>query len=120
MSENGRDRRGRFAVGNSGGPGNPHARRVAALRSALLESVTEADLRAIVAKLVERAKQGDLVAARGLFDRIFGRPTSMVDLAVEGVVLTEGESVAELRKELLDQPKNLEFLRERPDSAALH
>jgi len=28
----GRDARGRFTKGNPGGPGNPHARRVAALR----------------------------------------------------------------------------------------
>jgi hypothetical protein len=31
---NGRDERGRFAVGNPGGPGNPFAKRAAALRKA--------------------------------------------------------------------------------------
>src|SRR5207248_10793741 len=36
----GRDARGRFAPGNPGGPGNPFARRVAELRTALLDMVT--------------------------------------------------------------------------------
>ena len=30
--DNGRDKQGRFAVGNKGGPGNPYARRVAQMR----------------------------------------------------------------------------------------
>ncbi len=30
--DNGRDKQGRFAVGNKGGPGNPCARRVAQMR----------------------------------------------------------------------------------------
>ena len=34
-----RDARGRFAPGNQGGPGNPFARRVAALRQSLLDAV---------------------------------------------------------------------------------
>lgn len=35
---NGRDSQGRFATGNSGGPGNPYARQVAALRCTLPEA----------------------------------------------------------------------------------
>src|SRR5258708_2822640 len=42
----GRDGSGRFAKGNKGGPGNPFARRVGRLRSALLEVVTEEKLKA--------------------------------------------------------------------------
>ena len=37
----GRDVQGRFRPGNPGGPGNPFARKVAALRKALLDSVSE-------------------------------------------------------------------------------
>lgn len=72
-SPNGRTSRGRFAVGNPGGPGNPYARRVAALREALLASVTEADIRAVAQALVARAKQGDVPAVRELLDRLVGR-----------------------------------------------
>ncbi len=71
---NGRDGRGRFAQGNSGGPGNPHAGKVAKLRSALLAAVTEEDVRQIVERLVQLAKDGDLAAVRELFLRTIGRP----------------------------------------------
>ncbi|HZY89219.1 MAG TPA: hypothetical protein VFE78_30630 [Gemmataceae bacterium] len=55
---------GRFGKGNSGGPGNPFARQVAALRRALLASVTEEDLEAVTRELVRQAKEGDLAAAK--------------------------------------------------------
>ena len=70
---NGRDARGRFAAGNAGGPGNPHAHHVGQLRSPLLAAVTEKDMRAIAAKLVTLAKGGDVRAIRELFDRTLGR-----------------------------------------------
>lgn len=71
---NGRAPNGRFAAGNAGGPGNPQAKRVAALRKALLKSVKPADVEAIIAKLVEAAKAGDTVAAREILDRTIGKP----------------------------------------------
>lgn len=71
---NGRDARGRFAVGNAGGPGNPHAARVGQLRAALLDAVTPADVRAIVSALVEQAKAGDVRAIREVLDRTLGKP----------------------------------------------
>ena len=77
--DNGRDGHGRFAKGNPGGPGNPFARRTAALRSVMLDTVGEDDLKAIVAKLVEQAKGGDVVAAREVLTRIIGRPTESPD-----------------------------------------
>ena len=55
---NGRDLSGRFSKGNPGGPGNPLARRTAAVRRLFNESVGEDDLRAVVAELVARAKAG--------------------------------------------------------------
>jgi hypothetical protein len=72
--DNGRDEHGRFTPGNSLAKGNPHAVRVAKLRSALLNTVTEDDMREIVRKLVSLAKDGDTIAARILFDRVLGRP----------------------------------------------
>jgi hypothetical protein len=73
-SNGGRGSSGRFAAGNKGGPGNPHARRVAELRAALLEAVTPADMKAIVAKLVRKAKAGDIRAAREIIERTLGKP----------------------------------------------
>ena len=73
-STNGRTPRGQFAKGNPGGPGNPYARRTAALRSALLDAVTEADIRAIAKALVKRARDGEVPAVRELLDRLLGRP----------------------------------------------
>ena len=72
---NGRDQQGKFVPGNSISKGNPHARRVAALRSALLEAVSEDDMRAVIAKVVEQSKEGDMMAAKVLFERVLGRPT---------------------------------------------
>lgn len=46
---------------------------MAALRSALLEAVTPADIAEVVASLVTQAKAGDIAAAKVLFDRCLGR-----------------------------------------------
>lgn len=77
---NGRDARGRFARGNKGGPGNPRCRRAAALRQLLVGAVSDDDFRAVVAKLVDMAKAGDLAAIRELFDRMLGRPVGIDEL----------------------------------------
>ncbi len=70
----GRQGNGRFAPGNNAGRGNPHAKRVGELRSALLGAVTPEDLMAIVAKLVDLAKQGDIPAAKEILTRTLGKP----------------------------------------------
>ncbi len=71
---NGRDDRGRFSVGNPGGRGNPHAAQVGRLRAALLEAVTPEDIAAIIARLIEQAKGGDVRAIKEVFDRTLGKP----------------------------------------------
>ena len=69
-----RDASGRFASGNKFGKGNPLNKRVGQLRSALIRAVTTDDLRAIIAKLIELAKAGDVIAAREVLDRTLGKP----------------------------------------------
>ena len=71
-----RDRCGRFGPGNKAAAarGNPHAARVNAWRGALAATVTERDLRAVVAQLVERAKAGERWAIIELLDRCLGKP----------------------------------------------
>ena len=83
-STNGRTPRGQFATGNPGGPGNPYARRTAALRSALLDAVTEADIRAIAKAgggvsiaLLERHAS----VARRLTEQQFAYFTPIVELS---------------------------------------
>ena len=75
---NGRKPNGQFAKGNSGGPGNPYARRVARLRSTLLETVGEDGLADIVQGLVTAAKNGDVAAAKLLLSYILGKPVETV------------------------------------------
>jgi hypothetical protein len=77
--QSGRDGKGRFARGNKGGPGNPFNRRVAALRQLLLERVSDEDLGAIIDRLVEKAKEGDVSAARLVLSYTVGKPSSAVD-----------------------------------------
>ena len=69
---NGRGSGGRFAKGNAGGPGNPHARKVAQLRSTLLRAISSGDLRAVVKKLLDQAKAGDVQAAKLVIERCLG------------------------------------------------
>jgi len=69
----------RFTKGNTGGPGNPYARRVAALKQAMLEASSADDLQDIVRGLVDRAKQGEKDSICILFDRLFGKPTATQD-----------------------------------------
>jgi hypothetical protein len=78
--DSGRRADGRFAVGNKAGKGNPHAWKVHKLRSMLLKSVTEADIRAAAKKLVELARGGDLAAIRELLDRTTGKAPPTLEI----------------------------------------
>ena len=72
-SANGRDSDGRF------GPVNPFAQQVAALRAALVESVTPDDIRAIAARLVQDSRAGDNTATKLLFQYVIGKPQPATD-----------------------------------------
>jgi len=72
---NGRDNQGRFAVGNRGGPGNPHAQRTSLLRNAMLSAVSADDVEKIIQAVVKAAKEGDIAAAREVLDRTIGKPS---------------------------------------------
>jgi len=69
----GRNENGKFTKGNKFARGNPLAQRVQKLRSALLQAVTPADIKAVVKVLLSQAKAGDIVACRELLDRTLGK-----------------------------------------------
>lgn len=89
---NGRTASGKFAKGNAGGPGNPHAAKVAKLRSAMLRTVTVKDMQAIVLALVTAAKAGDTTAAKILLDRVLGASTAL-DVLLRIERLESGEEL---------------------------
>ncbi len=78
-ASNGRSKNGRFAPGHKLAKGNPHAAKVQKLRSSLLKSVSVADLKDVVKKLVDAAKAGDVSAVKLLFDRLLG-PALALDI----------------------------------------
>ena len=88
-----RDARGRFVKGNPGGPGNPYGQKVAQLRSALFLAVSANDLRAVVKKLLQLAKGGDVQAAKVVLDRLLGPPVE-VDI-LERLERLESAAVAD-------------------------
>jgi hypothetical protein len=103
----GRDERGRFAEGNTFG-GNPFARKVASLRAALLEAVTEQDVREIGYVLLLKAQGGDLASTKLLFQYVLGKPQPFVSpdrLAIDALRALEEsavppEKVAEITRKL--------------------
>lgn len=74
-----RNNNGQFASGNAGGPGNPFGRRVAKLRGLLMDSVSDDDLKEIVASMVQQAKAGDAAAVKLLLAYLVGKPGDAVD-----------------------------------------
>ena len=72
--------KGRFGPGNKGGSGgNELASKASQLRMALVRAVSPADIEDIAAALVEKAKQGEVPAAKEVFDRCLGKAEA-VDL----------------------------------------
>ena len=80
---NGRDTHGRFAPGNKGGPGNPHAGKVAILRRALLDAVTTKDVQEVARALLRKARSGDVAAVKVLLPYLLGPPATAQDAELE-------------------------------------
>ncbi len=84
MGKNGRDRHGRFAAGNPGGPGRPRRLVEADYLAKISESVSLTDWQQIVQKANEDAKNGDWRAREWLTQYLVGREPkhTLFDLAV--------------------------------------
>jgi hypothetical protein len=74
----GRTAAGTFGAGNKFARGNPTARRMAALRNALMSAVDDQKLAALGAKLYESALAGDWTAAKLLLLYAVGKPVEAV------------------------------------------
>jgi hypothetical protein len=103
----GRGERGRFAPGNRFAKGNPHARRVAALRKAFLDAATEDRMRRLADKLLKMAEAGDVTAARLALEYTLGKPAPAADIDRLGLdevsMLLEAPKVMSLFRELCDR-----------------
>ena len=73
----GHDARGRFTVGNLGGPGNPFNRQIAALRKEIVNCCTPERLRRIAVKMMDLAEEGDIAAAKLILTFAIGKPQPM-------------------------------------------
>ncbi|MFO1076682.1 MAG: hypothetical protein U1E73_03040 [Planctomycetota bacterium] len=69
----GRDARGRFALGNAGGPGAPRGRRDE-LRKAAEDAVTPEHAAALMRRAARMGLEGNLTAIKLVLDRACGRP----------------------------------------------
>jgi hypothetical protein len=109
---NGRSENGRFAPGNSFARGNPTARHAQRLRQLFVTAVTEDDVKAIVAKLVELAKAGDIQAANLLLTRALGKPsTADTSLPIDSEPITSVDQVKTLddaREYLIQQNPDID------------
>jgi len=101
----GRDRGGRFAVGNAGGPGNPRLRALAKHQQAIADALTVEQVQDVVRNLHAAALAGDTMAAKVLLDRIAGKPAeapSTIDVGdVDAATLAHGDGVADLAARVL-------------------
>jgi len=72
-----RDKLGRFGPGNPGSSGGVLQRRVHALRLAVTDAVSPADIKDVMLALLRAAKAGDVPAAKEFLDRAIGKPRDM-------------------------------------------
>jgi hypothetical protein len=75
----GRTSKGTFAAGNQFARGNPNARKMAALRAALLESMTPERMKALGERLYTAAMAGNWIAAKLLLAYAIGKAPEAVN-----------------------------------------
>jgi hypothetical protein len=101
MAKAAHDERGRFTVGNPGGPGRPPRPVEREYLRALNEAVSLDDWEAVVKAAVADAKDGDAKAREWLARYLIGdEPPRLIDLSVDDVV-AGGGIAAELLKGLV-------------------
>lgn len=84
-----RNEQGRFIKGNRAGKGRPIGSKVDALRRSLIDSVTPDDIREIIGAVILQAKNGDLNAAKLVFNQVLGNPAQMDIIERSGLARME-------------------------------
>jgi hypothetical protein len=77
----GRNNVGHFVKGNSVAKGNPQAKRMAELRKAAREAATEEDVQALIRKMGEMGRDGDVPAAKVYLEYTVGKPVQGIELS---------------------------------------
>jgi len=62
-------------------------------RDALRDAVSMDDFKAVIEKLVEKAKDGDIRATQELLNRILGKPDQSIDVTSEGAGIVVPELI---------------------------
>ena len=94
---NGRGQLGRFTIGNKFSLGNPHRSAVQKLRASMLSAITEEAIAAVVVTLLNLAIDGNVPAAKLIFD-VVGKPEC--DTPATGLEITP-ENFERIKHELL-------------------
>ena len=101
-----RDERGRFAPGTRGGPGNPNLRQLGEYQEAVRRAVKPHDLEELLGTLVSKARDGDVLAARVVLDRVLGKPRLAEQeggLAIELPALSTADSFVEASSRIFEE-----------------
>lgn len=102
---NGRTDGGLFAKGNTIAKGNPNNRRMQELRRSILDAATEDDVQAIIRKMAEMGRSGDVTAARVFLEYVVGKPTQAIELSnADGSAIELPSIVATIMVALGDDP----------------
>jgi hypothetical protein len=72
---------GRFGPNNKASLENANNRRMQALRKALLDATTPAQVQTVGARLYEQAAAGDVPSARVWLDHVIGKPVQAVEVS---------------------------------------
>lgn len=98
---------GQFGIGNKFGTGNPFAKRVGELRSALLEHITTDDLKEIATALLTNAKAGDIASCKLLLSYLIGATPKACN--PDEVELQELELKAKIAEQIRLEKQRIRF-----------
>ncbi len=102
VSDSYRDNRGRFLPGCAGGPGNPHSRQIGRLKAALHEALSEDAIAAVALAMLQKAKDGDVAAAKLVLAYAIGKPVAGSAANVVDSEITEKLLAERLRPDELE------------------
>lgn len=102
-----RDNSGQFTNGNKAAVGNEKNtdRKSKDLKKALLDAVTEEDITAIAKKLIAKAKKGEVLAIRELFDRLWGRAKQEIEGEINVIQKSKTLTLEEMKERILEAEK---------------